>query len=334
MKKHRFLVLLLTFFVLSLTGCSSKSISFDEAIKEIHSIQKELILTDMTLESAKSKVLDIIASVRDIDDPQKAKLNEMYEDLDMIYSSKNDYTDIMKEISKGNFNYAFLTMYESVKAYKDSYGDVLKECIGEIYIMYEKDLENGIIEDIQQNIDIPSLKEKEYISDNHIINFVNAADERLNNIDYFFEQIGQTMSKDLKANLEILKPQVEVALNIIDDMQAKQKIIEEETEKLAEEEAKRVAEQEMKKYEPHKIVDSNGKQIWKIYISDGSFHFKGTYKGSGNFIVKLSNSNQELLDVLANEIGDYIVDKTIIVPYVGWYYLEIYGSQGNYNYEW
>ena len=94
------------------------------------------------------------------------------------------------------------------------------------------------------------------------------------------------------------------------------------------------AKEEAKKYESEMIVDSDGKQIWKIYISEGSLHLKSTYKGSGNFIVKLSNSNQELMEVLVNEIGDYIVDKTVIVPYVGWYYLEIYGSQGNWTYEW
>ena len=83
-----------------------------------------------------------------------------------------------------------------------------------------------------------------------------------------------------------------------------------------------------------KIVDSNGKQIWKIYIDDGSLHFTATYNGSGNFIVKLSDSNQELIDVIANEIGSYKADRTVFVPYKGWYYLEIYCSHGSWTGNW
>lgn len=91
---------------------------------------------------------------------------------------------------------------------------------------------------------------------------------------------------------------------------------------------------EQQKYAPQKIVDSNGKQIWKIYIDDGDFHFSGTYKGSGNFIVKISDSNQDLIAVIANEIGDFVSDKTVSVPYDGWYYLQITGTYGSWNSSW
>lgn len=104
--------------------------------------------------------------------------------------------------------------------------------------------------------------------------------------------------------------------------------------KKAEAEAKKKADAKAAKYAPKKIVDKNGKQIWKIYIANGKFHFSGTYKGSGNFIVKLSDNNQDLIDVIANEIGDFISDKTIFVPYEGWYYLEVYGSDGSWEYNW
>jgi len=93
------------------------------------------------------------------------------------------------------------------------------------------------------------------------------------------------------------------------------------------------AAEQQKLYGPQKIVDSNGKQIWKIYIN-GSLHFTGTYKGTGNFIVKLSDSNQDLITVIANEIGDYIADKTVNVPYVGWYYLEVTGTYGSWTSNW
>lgn len=92
--------------------------------------------------------------------------------------------------------------------------------------------------------------------------------------------------------------------------------------------------QQKEDYSPQKIVDSNGKQIWKIYISSGTLHFTGTYKGNGNFIVKLSDNNQNMIELIANEIGDYVADKTVSVSYVGWYYLEIDGSDGKWNYKW
>lgn len=87
-------------------------------------------------------------------------------------------------------------------------------------------------------------------------------------------------------------------------------------------------------YKPQKIVDTNEKQIWKVYISSGQLHFTGTYKGTGNFIVKLSDSNQNLVEVIANEIGDYVADKIVSVDYVGWYYLEVHGTYGEWTYQW
>lgn len=108
----------------------------------------------------------------------------------------------------------------------------------------------------------------------------------------------------------------------------------EKTQK-AEAEAKKKAQEELnKKYEPQKVVDSNGKQMWKIYIGSTKLHFKGTYKGTGNFIVELLDSNQDLVEVIANEIGDFVSDKTVQVPYQGWYYLKVYGSEGSCSYTW
>lgn len=88
--------------------------------------------------------------------------------------------------------------------------------------------------------------------------------------------------------------------------------------------------------EDHKdtlIVNSNGKKIWRIYIRDGSFRFSGTYKGSGNFIVKLLDSNQNLEEVICNEIGDYIVDRSVNVS-PGYHYLETYCSYGSWSATW
>lgn len=82
-----------------------------------------------------------------------------------------------------------------------------------------------------------------------------------------------------------------------------------------------------------KIVDTKGKQIWKIYIATGQMHFNGKFTGTGNFIVKLSDNNQNLVDLIANEIGDYVLDKTIQEPN-GMYYLEVDYNDGKYNLSW
>lgn len=82
-----------------------------------------------------------------------------------------------------------------------------------------------------------------------------------------------------------------------------------------------------------KIIDTDGKQIWKIYITDGDFSINGKYNGSGNFIVELLDDNQNLMELLCNEIGDYIIDKSVYVP-SGYYYLQIEFSDGTYEVTW
>ena len=83
-----------------------------------------------------------------------------------------------------------------------------------------------------------------------------------------------------------------------------------------------------------KIVDSNGKQVWKVYTISDSIHFSGTFKGSGNFVIKLLNSNQELENLVCNTIGDYVVDKTVDVTSGVYYYIETSTTEGYYEYSW
>ena len=81
------------------------------------------------------------------------------------------------------------------------------------------------------------------------------------------------------------------------------------------------------------IVDSDGKKIYKVYCSDGTISFDGSYSGNGNFIIELSDSNQDLEEIVCNEIGDYVVDKTVYVG-EGYHYLEIYCNDGTWNMTW
>lgn len=86
--------------------------------------------------------------------------------------------------------------------------------------------------------------------------------------------------------------------------------------------------------QPELIIDKNGKKVYKIYIVKNQIHFSGKYTGNGNFIIKLSNSNQDLVAVVTNEIKDCIVDKTITLHDSGIYYLEIDYSEGKYDLNW
>lgn len=80
--------------------------------------------------------------------------------------------------------------------------------------------------------------------------------------------------------------------------------------------------------QPEKIVDSNGKTIWKVYCSPTWYqyiHFSSTYKGTGNFIIEVLDSNQNLYEVIVNKIGDYVLDKTVNAPPLddkGYFYIQ------------
>lgn len=82
------------------------------------------------------------------------------------------------------------------------------------------------------------------------------------------------------------------------------------------------------------IVNSNGKQIWKVYIDNGYLYVKAKFNGSGHFSIKLLNSNQDFVELICNEIGDYIVDKKIDDLSDGYYYIEIRCTDGSWECSW
>ena len=69
-------------------------------------------------------------------------------------------------------------------------------------------------------------------------------------------------------------------------------------------------------------------------MTSNTFRFQARYRGDGNFIVKLLDSNQDLESLIVNEIGDYNVDKTVRVRKGEYYYLETYVSDGSWNGTW
>lgn len=84
-----------------------------------------------------------------------------------------------------------------------------------------------------------------------------------------------------------------------------------------------------------KTIDIDGKQIWQVHASSSAIHFIASYKGTGNFIIKLLDSNQDFVALVVNEIGDYDVDKTISnLTIDDMYYIEIECSYGSWTCSW
>ena len=64
-------------------------------------------------------------------------------------------------------------------------------------------------------------------------------------------------------------------------------------------------------------------------------HFTGSFQGSGYFGIKILDSNQDFFDLVVNEIGDYIIDKTIygLAP-DEMYYIQIECTEGSWSCSW
>ena len=69
-------------------------------------------------------------------------------------------------------------------------------------------------------------------------------------------------------------------------------------------------------------------------MKDDVFRFKANYNGTGNFIVTVLDDNQDYYATICNEIGDYVVDKTIPVYKYTTYYIETYTSDGSWSGSW
>lgn len=86
------------------------------------------------------------------------------------------------------------------------------------------------------------------------------------------------------------------------------------------------------KINPKVLVNSNGKTLIRFYMDDyGTFSFSGKYTGTGNFIVQVLDSNQQLEELLVNEIGDYVVDTSCELD-AGYHYLQVENTYGSCHY--
>lgn len=183
----------------------------------------------------------------------------------------------------------------------------------------------------QDIVDIATNKQNE-IKDKAFEQVISQAQEKINNKEYSSTQTMLSKYKDL-GNQTILD-MYNNATNEVNRIEAEKKAQEELERRKQQEEERKRQQEELNAKKDQLTINSNGKKIWKVCMTSNTFRFQATYRGSGNFIVKLLNSNQNLEELICNEIGDYNVDKTVKVVKGNYYYVETYVSNGNWNGTW
>ena len=223
------------------------------------------------------------------------------------YLKANGYSDINKS-----------NKYIQEQKYVEAY-----ELLGTV-ITDNKDINKEIT-------DLATNKQNE-IKEQTLQQVISKAQEQINNKDYSSAQTLLGKYKDL--GNQTIVDMYNNATNEVNRIEAERKAQEElERRKQQEEERKRQqAELEAKK--DKLTINRNGKKIWKVCMTSNTFRFEATYRGTGNFIVKLLDSNQDLEELICNEIGDYNVDKTVKVVKGNYYYIETYVSDGSWNGSW
>lgn len=223
------------------------------------------------------------------------------------YLKANGYSDINKS-----------NKYIQEQKYVEAY-----ELLGTV-ITDNKDINKEIT-------DLATNKQNE-IKEQTLQQVISKAQEQINNKDYSSAQTLLGKYKDL--GNQTIVDMYNNATNEVNRIEAERKAQEElERRKQQEEERKRQqAELEAKK--DKLTINRNGKKIWKVCMTSNTFRFEATYRGTGNFIVKLLDSNQDLEELICNEIGDYNVDKTVKVVKGNYYYIETYVSDGSWNSSW
>ncbi len=256
--------------------------------------------------------------------------NDDNELITMLESIKKDKT--FNSVSK-----SILEKIESKYLMANSYSNINKankqieeQKFKETYELLETVITNN--KDKNQDIvDIATNKQNE-IKDKVFEQVITQAQEKMNSQDYSSAQTILSKYKDL-GNQTILD-MYNSATNEVNRIEAEKKAQEELERRKQQEEERKRQQEELNAKKDQLTINSNGKKIWKVYMTSNTFRFQATYRGSGNFIVKLLNSNQNLEELICNEIGDYNVDKTVKVIKGNYYYVETYVSNGNWNGTW
>lgn len=200
----------------------------------------------------------------------------------------------------------------------------------EAYNLYDTVIKDN--KDINKEItDLATNKQNE-IKEQMLQQVIAQGQEKINNKDYSSAQTLLEKYKDL-GNQTIID-MYNNATNEVNRIEAEKKAKEELERRKQQEEERKRQQAELDAKKDKLTINKNGKKIWKVCMTSNTFRFQATFRGSGNFIVKLLDSNQDLEELICNEIGDYNVDKTVKVVKGNYYYVETYVSNGSWEGTW
>ena len=186
--------------------------------------------------------------------------------------------------------------------------------------------------DINKEItDLATNKQNE-IKEQTLQQVIAKAQEQINNKDYSSAQSTLSNYKDL--GNQTIVDMYNNATNEVNRIEAERKAQEELERRKQQEEERKRQQAELDAKKDKIIVDTNGKRIYKVCMYSNTFSISGTFKGQGHFSITLLDDNQDFYDLLANEIGDYVVDKSVKVTKGDYYYLQIECTRGSWDLSW
>lgn len=305
MKKS--IILLLTIFVLCALLCSCKSKSAVTADNMISNIGE----VTLDSETAIVKAEDAVAALSEKD-------YEQLENLEALQNAREKYNDLLdqdsaRQIVKAISNIKEISMdtrgtIQSIRSSYDNCTDGAKKYVNNYddLVKAEEKLSAIMVKNVIARINsigVVTLKSETAISEAQILYNNLSSDEKLN----------VTNAATLTNAVETLK-----TLKANQDSQEAQ-----------------ISQTPANSKKDKCTVNTNGKQIWQVYANSSEIHFDGTFHGSGYFGIKVLDSNQDFFDLVANEIGDYNVNKTIygLTP-DQMYYIQIECTDGQWSCSW
>lgn len=265
---------------------------------------------------------------------------KLYQAIDeRIENIKNGNDDeklinMIKEIkSKNSSNQTIANKYLKANGYSNI-NKANKYIQEQKYIEAYELLETVITDnkDINKEItDLATNKQNE-IKEQTLQQVIAKAQEQINNKDYSSAQSTLSNYKDL--GNQTIVDMYNNATNEVNRIEAERKAQEELERRKQQEEERKRQQAELDAKKDKIIVDTNGKRIYKVCMYSNTFSISGTFKGQGHFSITLLDDNQDFYDLLANEIGDYVVDKSVKVTKGDYYYLQIECTRGSWDLSW
>lgn len=180
-------------------------------------------------------------------------------------------------------------------------------------------------------VDIATNKQNE-IKEQMLQQVISQGQEKINNQDYSSAKTFLEKYKDL--GNQTIVDMYNNATNELNRIETEKKAKEELERRKQQEEERKRQQAELDAKKDKIIVDTDGKRIYKVCMTSNTFRISGTFKGKGHFSIELLDSNQDLYKLMANEIGDYIVDKSVNVTKGAYYYLQIECTRGSWDLSW